>query len=270
MTELQSKLTEMLGFFHKLCEENDLRYYIIAGTLLGAVRHGGFIPWDDDIDVAMPREDYEKLRSMAPALETEQYRVEFPSADNKDYHYNMAKMYDKTTTLVEKKRYVVKKGAYLDIFPLEGLGNTVADAVAQVNAVKSSVNLYTAVTCAFIKRRSLVKNAAVLAGRLLCPLFIKEHKLVEKVEDICKKYTFEQSRYVCVLWGEAGVKGIMPKTYYGKPTKIRFENLEVYGVEKPDDYLNIVYGNYMTPPPENKRISVHDSIDCDLHKSYLE
>ena len=95
MTELQSRLLEMLKWFHEFCTKNNLTYYAVGGTTLGAVRHNGFIPWDDDIDVGLPRPDYEKLKQIAKdkVNEKTKYYIEFPS-DKKEYAASYGKMYD--------------------------------------------------------------------------------------------------------------------------------------------------------------------------------
>ena len=108
MTELQKRLVDMLEWFHTLYEKNHLRYYIIAGTMLGAVRHQGFIPWDDDIDVGMPRNDYEKLRHIVSCNQKGNYIIEYPDM-NTDYPYLIAKVYDTKTTFIEKQRNTVKR-----------------------------------------------------------------------------------------------------------------------------------------------------------------
>lgn len=121
MTEIQLKLLDMLKWFHEFCIENKLRYYALGGTMLGAIRHKGFIPWDDDIDVGMPREDYDKMIELVIDKQDEKYRLEKP-LQNKDFVYQYCKLYDTSTTLVENTRYKTKRGVYLDIFPLDGIG----------------------------------------------------------------------------------------------------------------------------------------------------
>ena len=89
MNGLQVKMLEMMSWYHELCEKNNLRYYVVGGTALGAIRHKGFIPWDDDIDVGMPRSDYEKFKELVATADIgTRYRVEFPS-EKKDFVYRM-------------------------------------------------------------------------------------------------------------------------------------------------------------------------------------
>ena len=94
MTDLQIKLLNMLEDFHKICIEYNLSYYVIGGTALGAIRHKGFIPWDDDIDVGMPRDDYERLKNLSKTLSLPEYEFEF--SGKKDFTYTYGKMYDTT------------------------------------------------------------------------------------------------------------------------------------------------------------------------------
>ena len=99
LNPLQQKLLEMLTWLSKYIESNHLTYYVIGGTFLGAVRHKGFIPWDDDIDIAMPRKDYETLIKLL-SKPVDHYVIESPDNCGKDFTYNLAKFYDLDTTMV--------------------------------------------------------------------------------------------------------------------------------------------------------------------------
>ena len=117
MNEMQTRLREMMQSFHGFCVKHNLRYYLVAGTCLGAVRHKGFIPWDDDIDVGMPRADYNRFIELVKTEKMgENYAVEDP-LENDDYIYAFAKMYDTSTTLIENTANKLKRGIYIDIFP---------------------------------------------------------------------------------------------------------------------------------------------------------
>lgn len=270
MNKQQEKLVDMLSWFHNFCTQNNLRYYIIAGTMLGAIRHGGFIPWDDDIDVGMPRKDYEKLRELSKKISTARYLFEYPSMENREYPYLIAKLYDVQTTLIEKKRYPIKRGIYIDIFPLDGIGNNMEEAERNYKPFYRNFQLHLMITSSFLKRRSLKKNLAVFVGRVISPLFVNRHKLSKKIDNICKRFDFDNSKLVCNLLGGAGLKGIVPQDYFGTPTLIQFENIYVYGLENPDLYLKSMYGNYMALPPVEKQVSLHDALECNLNQSFLD
>lgn len=270
MTKQQNKLTNILKWFHNFCEKNGIRYYIIAGTMLGAVRHKGFIPWDDDIDVGVPRKDYEKLRLLSSQNFDKNYVFEFPGTNNKEFPYLFAKLYDKNTTLVEKQRYPIKRGIYIDIFPLDGVGNTIEESKVNYKPFYRLYKLRLAITTAFLKRRSLKKNMVVFAGRLISPLFVSRHRLASKIDKLCKRIDFDDADYVCNLLGGAGVSGIVPKEYFGVPTPIEFEGITVYGLQNPDLYLKSMYKNYMELPPVEKQVSLHDVLEIDLDKPFEE
>ena len=271
MTEQQKKLVEMLSWFHNICVDNNLRYYIIAGTMLGAVRHKGFIPWDDDIDVGMPRSDYERLRQLISNINCgSQYIFEYPGQSNPEYSYLFAKLYNTKTTFIEKKRHPIKRGIYIDIFPLDGIGNDIEEAKKNYKPFYNSFRLHLMITGAFLERRSFAKNLAVFVGRILSPLFVNRHKLEKKIDGICKRIDFDNSRLVSNLLGGSAIKGIVPQEWFGTPTLVKFENIEVYGLEKPELYLKSMYGDFMKLPPIEKQVSLHDSIECNLNKSYLD
>ena len=122
MTELQNRLLIMLKWFHEFCVEHNLRYFALGGTLLGAIRHKGFIPWDDDIDVGMPRADYNKLMELSDQIQSP-YVLETPQSPAKDFIYAYCKLFNTDTTLIEKRKKNMKRVIYIDIFPLDGLGN---------------------------------------------------------------------------------------------------------------------------------------------------
>lgn len=271
MNEQQNKLVEMLKWFHDTCVQNHLRYYIIAGTMLGAVRHQGFIPWDDDIDVGMPRSDYEKLRVLSREQNEKcSYKFEYPGSNNPEYTYLIAKLYDTSTTLIEKKRHPIQRGIYIDIFPIDGMGDDMDTAKCEYQSFYKVFQLDLMINSAFLKRRSFLKNAAVFAGRLISPLFVRHKQLAKKIDRLCNRHSFDTSLFVCNLLGGAGTKGIVPHEWFGTPTLIQFENIEVYGLEKPELYLQSMYGDFMRLPPPEKRVSLHDAILSDLTKSYME
>ena len=115
---LHNKLFRLLGIFHRFCESNNLNYYAIGGTALGMKRHKGFIPWDDDVDIGMPRADYDKFVFLANRLPADT-EIKF-YANTSDYPHHALKLIDKTTTLIENDYQNIIGGLYLDIFPLDG------------------------------------------------------------------------------------------------------------------------------------------------------
>lgn len=270
MTELQKKLLDILEWFDAFCEENGLRYYLVGGTMLGAQRHGGFIPWDDDIDVGMPRSDYNKLHNLIANRLCEKYFLETPATAEKDYYYPFSKLYDTTTTLVENTKYAIKRGIYLDIFPLDGIGNSLEESKKNFAEITRTYNFLLSRIGGVRKGRSFYKNLAVIMMRLIPDRVINNKKFLHKLVTTPEKYSFDDCRFCGNLFGAWRFKEVMPKEIMGNPTKIKFEHLQVCGVEKPDEYLTRVYGDWRKLPPVEKQVSHHDFIMIDLNKSYLE
>ncbi|MBR6793653.1 MAG: LicD family protein [Clostridia bacterium] len=267
MNELQSKLVEMLRYFHEVCVENDIRYYMVEGSFLGAVRHKGFIPWDDDIDLGVPREDYDRLIEVFKRKDHKRYVLEVPG-EQKDFVYPYGKLYDTETTLVEKTRYTVRRGIYLDIFPLDGAGDTKEDAKQHCRRITMLDNYACTKICALDPKRKFYKNAAIVAGRCI-PEFLFGWRWAQKKAEVhCRKKTFDGCKYVSNMYSTWREKEIMERAVYGEPTLYEFEGLEVYGPQNADRYLSSLYGNYMQLPPEEKRISHHDYVFLDLEGSY--
>lgn len=266
LTPLQNKLLEMLRWFDQFCRDNDLDYYLLGGTMLGAVRHQGFIPWDDDIDVGLYREDYEKfLILMKDKLEENKYIVEAPDSNNQDYCYPYAKVYDITTTLVEHYSIPLKRGIFLDVFPLDYLANNLKDCKKKYRPIRNLYNFYLSRVAAVDSHRSWYKNVAIKIIRNI-PI-IDNRNLRIKLDKKCrfsnKKYNWGGN-----LLGNWGLKEVMPMSVIGKPKLYDFENLKVYGVENYNEYLTRLYGDWKKLPSKEKQITHHDFIFLDLKHSY--
>lgn len=262
-------LKEMFAWFHAFCAEHDLRYYMLGGTMLGAVRHQGFIPWDDDIDVGMPREDYNKLAELLAEHKSEKYILETPNSDSKEYLYPISKLYDINTTLIENTRYKIKRGVYLDIFPLDGTGNTKEESDKYYRGFAKRLNFLLAMTTGIRKGRSVIKNLFVLCGRFIPNFVIDRKYYLRKINEDASKKDFFSYKYGGNIFGAWREKEIMPVEYMGTPTIYEFEGMKVYGVEKYDEYLTRLYGNWRELPPIEKRVSHHDFVLIELEKSYL-
>ncbi len=263
-TELQEKLLRMLEWFHGFCVEHELTYYAIGGTLLGAVRHGGFIPWDDDIDIGMPRRDY--VRFLETVKDSgSQYRAETIADGNKDFPYRLCKLYDTATTVEYNTKYKTKRGIFLDIFPLDGAGNTREESVEYYGKIKKRLFLVSAKTYKLNGKKSFARNLAIVFCRALP---FNWRKYTQKTHEICAKKDFYESAYVGNLFGRWHEREIVERGLFGKPTLKKFENIEIYCPENSDGYLTAIYGDYMTPPPESKRKPTHEIVSMDLNNSY--
>lgn len=268
LTPLQSRLLVMMEWFHKFCEDNNLRYYVLGGTMLGAARHQGFIPWDDDIDVGMPRKDYKKLAELLGDNIVEGYQLETPYTEATDFCYPYSKFFDTTTTLVENYKKPFKRGIFLDIFPLDGLADTEQEAKNAFQPILRTYNFFMTRVVAIRKERKWYKNLAVLLSQAIPKMVIDNRKLRVKMDQMIAGKDFDALKWGGNLYGNWGFKEIMPREIYGEPTIYQFENLNVYGVEKYDEYLKHMYGDWKKLPPKEKQITHHDYLEFSLEKSY--
>ncbi len=271
MDERQRKLLDMLKWFHEFCETNALTYYAVGGTTLGAIRHNGFIPWDDDIDVGMPREDYDKFYRLTRNLDG-RYVVEFPCED-KNYVALYAKVFDTQTTLIEKAKKPIVRGIYIDVFPLDGVGNDEKQKQAHFNKVRKAINLYYTRIYTISKRRSFKNNFAIFLMKLVPPLILSKRYLIKKIDKLCRKYKFSESEYVASLVGAWGKREIMKREWFDGGKKVKFEDGEIYVPQDAHEYLTKLYGEYNELPPLEKRVAHHGIIYEDLsapYKSYQE
>lgn len=269
LTPLQAKLLEALKWFDAFCREKHLRYYAIGGTLLGAMRHQGFIPWDDDIDLGMPRSDYEKLKGY---VKTEKDRFRFETYDSAadDYCYPINKLYDSATTLVEHKRVNVVRGVFIDIFPIDGIGNTLEESYSNYIEVEKTYRFYLTMIAGVRKGRSLLKNVAVIACKLIPRCFVNQRSLRIKLNSICSKYDFDHYKFGGNLIGAYGKREIVDLSLFGTPRDYKFEDIIIAGPQDADGYLTRIYHDWRKLPPKEKQVSHHDFVSLDLNKPYIE
>ena len=189
LAEIQQIELEIFDAFVRLCKQHGLSYQLAYGSLLGAVRHQGFIPWDDDIDVVLPRPDYDRLLSTFTE-KTDHYLLESPYTGNADYYYTYAKLYDTDTTLTEKTKRNCRRGIYIDVFPLDGIGRDEGEMEANFAKIDRLNMFLMTRTCAIRKDRSFYKNAAIALSRLVPSFLVKDRELVVKVDKLAASFAY--------------------------------------------------------------------------------
>lgn len=260
--EVHDKILKILLSIDKVCLDHGLTYYIWAGTMLGAVRHKGFIPWDDDIDIAMPRPDYDKLISHCYEWLPKPYELVCAETDS-TYPLPFAKIQDGSTTLIERMHLKYVGGIYIDVFPLDAVPENKLRRWWQF----ARYEYYKRVL--YLMYRDPYKHGHGPSSwvPLLCRKTYKLKDVQEKIRNILTSYDYDTSELVADY--DDGQRGAMPKTVLGKPVKYSFEGEEVCGVAQADTYLSHKYGNYMQLPPAEKQRQ-HNFNYLDLSHSYHE
>ena len=259
---LQRKIIGNLEAIDAVCREHGLRYYLWAGTMLGAIRHKGFIPWDDDMDICMPRPDYEQLISHWREWLPQPYEVIAPETDP-TYPYPFAKIEDASTTVLERPDFKFLEGVYIDVFPIDG-------APADEQKRKSHFKRYKFWRhLLFLRGRDPFKHGK--GPRSWFPWLLHKvyslEDLQNKVKSYMMKYPYDESDYVCDY--DDGLRGVIEKRILGTPQVYPFEDKQFLGVEHYDEYLSNKYGDYMQLPPVEKQIQ-HHFFRLDLNRPYKQ
>lgn len=253
LSEIHQRELTMLKRFDSFCKAHGLRYYMAGGTLLGAVRHGGFIPWDDDIDLLMPRPDYERLQELVreqPFLPT----YEFHSPELGNLYDPFCKIFD-LTTRVDKDFILDPYDRYLwiDIFPMDGLPE---DERAVERIYRRVLRLRRILKFMKAKDGTGATRARALVKPLLKPfarLVFGRKRTVKRICSIAKKYPFEEMYYVGGVVFGYGPQERMIREDYVQALPMRFEDCEAVAPGNYDVYLTALFGDYMQLPPEDQR-----------------
>lgn len=250
--EAQKIELDILKKFADYCEKHNLRYYLDYGTLIGAVRHQGFIPWDNDIDVVMPRPDYERLIGQEKCEKIGEY------IDILDYHetrtFPFIKLIDNRTVL--KEHFLVTEdnmGIYIDVFPMDGFPDGEAEQKKLVKKAQMYYKLYAFTNYRFNTganwKKRMIKNILYPVSRM-----ISNRWVCERLNGLCRNYDYDHSGYVGnIVWG-FDEREIVPRTYFEKEWG-NFEGLKLVIPKEYDSYLRKMYGDYMQLPPEEERVT---------------
>lgn len=258
--KVHGRILNILLAIDKVCEEHNLRYYIWAGTMLGAIRHKGFIPWDDDLDIAMPRPDYDKLMEHAAEWMPQPYEVVAAETDE-NYPLPFAKIQDASTTLIERMHLKYLGGIYIDVFPI--------DAVPEEGFYRklqfAKYEYWKRVL--YLLHRDPYKHGKGPSSwiPLLCRKLYTLQGVQKKIRTLLRQYDYESATTVADY--DDGQRGAMDKNILGKAKEYIFEGKSVKGVEQYDTYLKNKYGDYMTIPKDADKRQ-HNFHYLDLEQSY--
>ncbi len=260
--KLQLKILDIVKDIDDVCKKNNIEYYILYGSALGAIRHKGFIPWDDDFDIGMTYDNYVKfLEVCEQQLDKNKYYVQTPDKEE-DYYLSFSKIRDITTTLIEEgnKDIDIVRSIYVDVFPIVGCpDNKFKEEILKINrAFMLSAN------------KNIINNK-VFRGifNVILKIFGRK-RILKYTTKRCFKYDCNSSKYwVSIADGDSFEQNKLEKSVYGKPRYIDFEDTKLPVPEKTDEYLRNIYGNYMEiPSKEQIKAREHTPYFLDFNLPY--
>lgn len=260
MNEKESALLKqaqliIMDEIHRICIENNITYYIIGGTALGAKRHGGFIPWDIDIDIAMPRSDYDRFKRACDIQLNDKFRYK-DFENTPAYNHPHAIVTMKNTKLIHKKmRYNNNEPEweiYVDIFPLDNAPDDEKRRIKQDKTIqknKKQIRLKSA----YLYNDNLIKK--VVKNAISIGMFWTDiDKLNRKFDKLIRQYNNDKTSCLCSMSSHYSYKKqCMEKAIYGTPQLVSFEDRQYYAPEQLEKYLTRIYGDYMKLPPKEEQ-----------------
>ncbi len=256
LRKLQLVELNVIKVFSEICEKHKLKYILCGGTILGAIRHKGFIPWDDDLDVAMPRPDYDKLALIAQEELKGRYRFLSYKTDE-TYHRNFNRIVD-TKVIVHNNSNNVEllECAWIDIFPLDGMSNGKLRRWIHFGSLTFKRFLYHS-SC-FDEMVNLNRPGRPWFQQFIIKFLEKTHfgskldtkELMIQIEHGLKKYDYNNGDWIVSFFGSYMTKEVFEKRLIGEGTKYQFEDLMLYGPDLYDEFLRHFYGDYMKVPAD--------------------
>lgn len=258
LREFQLKELELFKKFAKICKKHNITYFAMGGTLLGAVRHEGFIPWDDDMDVGVPREDYEKFIKLC---EEGKIDLEVHTFNNDpNYIRYFARAEDPSIKIKRTDRMKEEiSSAWIDIFPLDGMPNNAIlrwihknyvlyrRAIYKFSCFSESANINK-------KNRPFIEKVLIKIG-LIFPVekIFNTKKELKKLDKALKRFPYAKSNYLVNALGAYKFNEMFNKKYYGKGKYYKFEDTKIFGPTDYDTICTQLYGDYMTPPSKEEQ-----------------
>ncbi len=267
MNKLQSVEFDMLKEFVRICDELGLKYYLVCGSALGAAKYSGFIPWDDDLDVALPRDDYkvfcEKAQSMLPEhIFLQNYNTE------RGFPLIFSKLRNSDTTFIEKSysHLNINHGIYIDVFPLDGYPSSETES----KKVEKEKRRYSLARLCCLDVPLTWKTRLLVAVEKILGMHKKPFKFVKRLEDCISSYSVNDSALWCNHGNWQGKLEYAPREQYGDGSLVDFEGLKVRIPERYDEYLTQKYGDWRADLSEEEKRGHHYHTVCDTERSYRE
>lgn len=259
INEVQIYMLDMLKRLVAIFDENNIKYYIIGGTLLGAIRHKGYIPWDDDIDLAIPRDDYDRFLEIGKKILPDSFTLRTYD-DNSYHHYYFARVVDTRYRILRQGSIKEREEElWIDLFPLDGLPkNKVFRVIHKIRLLRLKLLYHFA---SFDKVNLMRPNRplyqrAIIKAYMIWPFKTKKgyKPILDKIDKLLKKVSLDKSDYYMEFMGSSiPFRETCTKEQYGEGKLYDFEDIKLIGPEDAEFYLSHVYGDYMMLPPKEKR-----------------
>lgn len=241
-----------------ICEKYNLKYFMLGGTMLGSIRHKGFIPWDDDIDLGMPRNDYERFLEIAET-ELPDYLQVVNYKNTPTYQYYITRIQDTNVKVIEDRIGNDSKYTFasIDIFPIDGTpNNKILRKIYffRVLTHRALMSLHYKDSIDRKRKRGFVERIFLsIMEKIPFEKIIDPYKEKEKIDKLLSSQNVATSNYIGNIMGAYRTREIVPKEWYGQGKKYPFEDIELVGLDNYDEYLKFTYGDYMQLPPEDSR-----------------
>ena len=265
LSKVQVVIWNIMNELKPIIEEGHFEYYMLGGTLLGAIRHKGFIPWDDDIDIGMPREDYERFINTVSSRLPDYLKLN-TYWDDSPHHYYFSRIVD-TRHVLKRTGSIFERNedVWIDIFPLDGMPD---NAIVRYIHMCKLLYARTRYHIATIDKVNLKRPNRPLSERIIIWLAMytrvgthsNSRKWLDRIDRLMKKYSIKDTNWVCNFMGQYKFKEMFPKEWYGKGTLYEFEDGQMMGPDEYDKVLTRQYGDYMTPP-KNKNTHATEFVE---------
>lgn len=249
-------LVGILDEIHNICTKNNIHYSLAYGSLLGAVRHKGFIPWDDDIDICMLRKDYDRFCSVFNKECSSGFRL--LSIEDTNYIMPVSKVIDTRTELIEELTPKMVLGVYVDVFVVDYIPEAHFTVWFLLQKIKTLRNIYNLKTITVNPDRAIWKNVMLSFSKfILKPLSLRN--IVLRIDELARSYDGDSTPPYCgaLTLLAYGKREIMKTEWFNSYILMSFEGKEYYISAFYDNILRNLYGEYMIPPPPDKQISHH-------------
>lgn len=241
----------------RVCDLNNIKYFLTDGTLLGSIRHKGFIPWDDDLDIGMLRCEYEKFLTIAPSCLNKKYKlVEWKSDSN--YPHPMGKIIKRGTVYKEsKRRDLGEQGIWVDVFPYDDVLGNITQRTFQLKLLRALIRAKCRYSTWHVSDGIIISKYLKNIPFRIVSKFLKKEWLIKKYESVSRMDEEKKCNYVYENGTDDYKEWIFKKEYLSELVIGKFENHDFYIPKKYNEYLTTAYGDYMVLPPKEQRENRH-------------